>query len=181
MIVLRDHSLNFKALENPWTDPFKRYFLGHFADNSDIFTTAVLVQEARSRKRRFWFIWLAHRRVTTVACQLTCWQTCFLTERLRQGDLLGLRAAVGEMPHCLISSQPSNSHLSSVENSCWQFWFWSKSPLNFQNNHFLFFKWDSPWILSNFEIKWVNSHCDILKHHGKFFRQISWSVLEATL
>ena len=127
MIVLRDHSLNFKALENPWTDPFKRYFLGHFADNSDIFTTAVLVQEARSRKRRFWFIWLAHRRVTTVACQLTCWQTCFLTERLRQGDLLGLRAAVGEMPHCghsllllrflLISSQPSNSHLSSVKNA----------------------------------------------------------------
>ena len=38
-------SLNFKALERPWTEAFKRYFLGHFGDDLDIFTSAVLVQE----------------------------------------------------------------------------------------------------------------------------------------
>ena len=38
-------SLDFKALERPWIEEFKRYFLGHFVDNSDIFTAAILVQE----------------------------------------------------------------------------------------------------------------------------------------
>ena len=38
-------SLNFKAFERPWTEEFKRYFLGHFVDNSDILTAAILVQE----------------------------------------------------------------------------------------------------------------------------------------
>ena len=42
---MKVHSPSFKALENPWTVSFKRYFLGHFVDNSDIFTTAVLLQE----------------------------------------------------------------------------------------------------------------------------------------
>ena len=40
-------SLNFKALERPWTEEFKRYFLGSFVDNSDIFATVILVQEDR--------------------------------------------------------------------------------------------------------------------------------------
>ena len=42
---MKVHSPSFKALEISWTVSFKRYFLGHFVDNSDIFTTAVLVQE----------------------------------------------------------------------------------------------------------------------------------------
>ena len=44
-IVLRCHSLSFKALENPWAVGFKRFFLVHFVDNLTIFTSAVLVQE----------------------------------------------------------------------------------------------------------------------------------------
>ena len=41
-IIMKVHSPSFKALENPWTVTFKRYFLGHFVDNSDIFTTAII-------------------------------------------------------------------------------------------------------------------------------------------
>ena len=41
-------SLNFKALEGPWMEGFKRYFPGHFVDNlddSDIFNTAISWQK----------------------------------------------------------------------------------------------------------------------------------------
>ena len=44
-MMIKVCSLNFKALERPWTEEFKRYFLGPFVDDLDIFATAVLVQE----------------------------------------------------------------------------------------------------------------------------------------
>ena len=44
---MKVHSPSLKALENPRTVSFKRYFLGNFVDNSDIFVTALLVQEER--------------------------------------------------------------------------------------------------------------------------------------
>ena len=47
---MKGHSPSFKALENPWTVSFKRYFLGHFVDNSDIFTIILLVQEGTGRE-----------------------------------------------------------------------------------------------------------------------------------
>ena len=34
------------------------------------------------------------------------------------------------------------------------------------------FKWDSPWILQSFEIKWVIPENNYLKDHGKFLREI---------
>ena len=34
------------------------------------------------------------------------------------------------------------------------------------------FKWDSPWILQSFEIKWVISENNYLKDHGKFLHEI---------
>ena len=46
-------SLNFKALERPWTEGFKRYFLGPFVDNLFIIIIDVLVQEATILIRRF--------------------------------------------------------------------------------------------------------------------------------
>ena len=44
-IMIEMCSLNFKALERPWAEGFKRYFLGSFVDNLFIFTVDVLVQE----------------------------------------------------------------------------------------------------------------------------------------
>ena len=49
-ISIKVCSLNFKALERPWTEEFERYFLGHFVDNLDIFVTAILVQEVASKR-----------------------------------------------------------------------------------------------------------------------------------
>ena len=43
--MIKEHSLNFKALDGPWTASFKRYFLVHFVENLVIFTTVLLVQE----------------------------------------------------------------------------------------------------------------------------------------
>ena len=48
-------------------------------------------------------------------------------------------------------------------------WIGNNSPLNFQNTQFLFFKFCGSWILSSFEIKWVNLYWDILNDHGRFF------------
>ena len=42
---MKAHSPSYKALENPWAVTFKRYFLGHFVDNLDIFIMKTLVQE----------------------------------------------------------------------------------------------------------------------------------------
>ena len=42
IVVLRPHSPNFKALDIPWTRPFKRYFLGHFVEYSAIFSSLLI-------------------------------------------------------------------------------------------------------------------------------------------
>ena len=42
-IALRYHLLNFKAEDKLWTASFKRYFLGHFVDNLDIFAIILIV------------------------------------------------------------------------------------------------------------------------------------------
>ena len=50
--MIKEHLLNFKALERPWTEEFKRYFLGSFVDNPDIFSIGTLVQEASQEESR---------------------------------------------------------------------------------------------------------------------------------
>ena len=49
---MKVHSLSFKALENPWTVTFKRYFLVHFAENSAIFTTSLSVVDQNTILRQ---------------------------------------------------------------------------------------------------------------------------------
>ena len=94
---MKVHSPSFKALENPWTVSFKRYFLGHFVDNSDIFVTALLVQEERILTPVSYFLFIViivlvnflspcppFCQLQLKLCQDATWRT--QTEKMNEND-----------------------------------------------------------------------------------------------
>ena len=71
--------------------------------------------------------------------------------------------------NCLRQDSSSVWWCDEVINSCLQSLFSSRPPLNFQKNHFLFFKCHGQWTLPRFIIKWVNIYCDNLKDFANVF------------
>ena len=96
-IVLRCHSLNFKALESLWAEAFKRYFLVHFVGNSAIFAFIILVQEERI------LIW--------------CWfsDSCLMYWLIIYSHLLRAISALGSQ--LLSATKGTNSTQTFVEKS----------------------------------------------------------------
>ena len=163
---MKVHSPSLKALENPRTVSFKRYFLGHFVDNSDIFVTALLVQEERILIPVSYFLFIvryAHSLVIIVlvnfrspcppVCQLQLklcrmshwWRT--QTEKMNENDECKAQA---KSNNCFLPVSTATTvlllWLCQLTVSC-------KSSINFQKIRFLFFKCHSPWTLRRFEIK----------------------------
>ena len=160
---MKVHSPSFKALENPWTATFKRYFLVYFVGNSAIFAVTILVQDFDLILRQlFRFIpWL----IIYSGIPPTCVRTQHTQTRSHRRWQLRAEKSLTKWWECS-KVEVEKKQLSKIFFSSTTKW----KCLNIkQNTQSLFFKWHDPWIPSRFEIKWVNIYSDNLNNFAQVF------------
>ena len=179
---MKVHSPSLKALENPRTVSFKRYFLGNFVDNSDIFVTALLVQEERILIPVSYFLFIVIIVLVNFLSPCPPFSQLQLQLKLSQ-DAIYMANTDWEnerkwwVHYKACSGAKSNNCFWPVSTAtvlllwlcCCQLTVSCKSSLNFQKIRFLFFKCHSPWTLRRFEIKWVNFYSNNLNDFAQVF------------
>ena len=157
---------------------FKRYFLGHFVDNSDIFTTAVIGPGSQKQEDDFDFLFQLHcvdlfALIIFVRFLSPCTPPCQLQLKLcRDATLVEDMSWENESWKARRASVTTVVTTSPSVNTwlyCRQLTTVCKSPLNFQKILFLFFKCHGPWTLWRFEINWVNFYSDNLNDFAQVF------------